>query len=159
MLGFLKNNLEVFAPVSGKVIGLASVPDEVFAAKLAGDGVGIEPNEDIIVAPGDGELILIFKTNHAFSIRLNNGLEVLVHIGIDTVNLKGEGFERLVEEGTMVKAGQPILKVDRKKITEKGYSLISPVLITNMDIVKEIDCLTDKEVKAAKDAVFSYKLK
>ena len=91
-------------------------------------------------------------------IRLDNGLELLVHIGIDTVHLNGEGFERLASEGTRVKAGDPILKVNRKFITEKGYSLISPVLITNPDLVKDINYLTGKVVKAGKDSIISYKI-
>lgn len=159
MFGFFKSNLELFAPVSGKVLDLAKVPDEVFATKLAGDGIAIEPNEDIIVAPADGELVLIFKTNHAFCIRLNNGIEILVHIGIDTVNLNGEGYERLTEPGRKVKVGDPILKIDREMISGRGYSLISPVLITNMEIVKDINYLTGKAVKGGKDTVISYKIK
>ncbi|MBC8061509.1 MAG: PTS glucose transporter subunit IIA [Clostridiaceae bacterium] len=159
MFGFLKSSLELIAPVSGRVLTLSSVPDEVFATKLAGDGVAIEPSEDIFVAPADGELVLIFKTNHAFCIRLENGIEILVHIGIDTVNLNGEFFERLAVEGTRVKAGDPIVKVNRDKVLEKGYSLISPILITNMEIVKEINCFDGKVVKARKDAIISYKIK
>lgn len=159
MFGFLKSSLELLAPVSGRVLPLSSVPDEVFATKLAGDGVAIDPIEDIIVAPGSGELVLIFKTNHAFCIRLENGIEVLVHIGIDTVNLNGEFFERLAIEGTKVKAGDPIVKVNRVKIAEKGYSLITPILITNMEIVKEIEYFHGKVVKAGNDAIISYKVK
>jgi len=159
MFEFLKSNLELLAPVSGKVIELSSVPDEVFATKLAGDGVAIEPTGDVFVAPGSGELVLIFKTNHAFCIRLENGIEVLVHIGIDTVNLKGEFFERLAVEGTKVKAGDPIIKVNRDKILEKGYSLVTPVLITNMEAIKEINYLSGKDVLASKDAIISYKTK
>ena len=159
MFGFLKSSLELLAPVSGKVLPLSSVPDEVFATKLAGDGVAVEPTEDIFVAPGSGELVLIFKTNHAFCIRLDNGIEILVHIGIDTVNLNGEFFERLAVEGTKVKAGDPIIKVNREKVTEKGYSLISPVLITNMEIIKEINYLDNKVVKVGKDVIISYKIK
>ena len=159
MFGFLKSSLELLAPVSGKVVELSSVPDEVFATKLAGDGVAIEPTDDIFVAPADGELVLIFKTNHAFCIRLDNGIEVLVHIGIDTVNLKGEFFERLAVEGTKVKVGDPIVKVNRAKIAEKGYSLITPVLIANMDAVKEINYFHDKLVKSGKDSILSYKTK
>lgn len=159
MFGFFKRSLELLAPVSGKVLELSSVPDEVFATKLVGDGVAIEPTDDIIMSPVDGELLLIFKTNHAFCIRLDNGIEILVHIGIDTVNLKGEFFERLAVEGTKVKAGDPIIKVNRDEVAKKGYSLITPVLITNMEIVKEINYLSGKVAKAGIDVVVSYKIK
>ena len=158
MFGFLKGKLELLAPVSGRVLELSSVPDEVFATKLAGDGVAIEPTEDIFVSPADGELVLIFKTNHAFCIRLDNGIEILVHIGVDTVNLKGEHFERLAIEGTKVKAGDPIIKVNIDKVAEKGYSLITPVLITNMEMVKEINYFDGKVVKAGKHAIISYRV-
>jgi len=159
MFGFLKNSLKLVAPVSGKVLPLSSVPDEVFATKLAGDGIAIDPTEDIIVAPADGELVLIFKTNHAFCIRTDNGAEILVHIGVDTVNLNGEFFDRLAKEGTKVKAGDPIIKVNRAKVAEKGYSLLTPILITNMEIITEINYFHDKIAKAGKDTVITYKLK
>ena len=158
MFGFFKSSLELLAPASGRVLELSEVPDEVFATKLAGDGVAIEPTEDVFVSPGDGELVLIFKTNHAFCIRLDNGVEVLVHIGIDTVNLNGEFFERLAIEGTKVKAGDPIVKVNRDKVAERGYSLITPILITNMEIISEINCLSGKTVKAGKDSVISFRV-
>ena len=156
MLGLLKETYALVAPVSGRVMELKEVPDEVFAAKLAGDGVAIEPNEDIIVAPTDGKIVLFFKTNHAFCIRQDNGVEIMVHVGLDTVELKGEGFERLVEEGTRVKLGEPILKVNRKSILEKGYSLITPVLVTTMDIVEDIKIIDSKEVVAGENRIFTY---
>ena len=89
------------APVSGKIIPLSEVPDPVFAEKLAGDGMAIIAEGDTIVAPADGEVTLIFKTKHAFAMTLENGLELLVHIGLETVSLDGEGFEQLVEQGTL----------------------------------------------------------
>lgn len=159
MFGFLKKSFKLVAPVDGKVIPLSEVPDEVFAQKMAGDGVAIETTGDTIKAPADGMLTMIFKTNHAFGLNLENGIEVLVHIGLDTVALEGEGFERLAEEGKFVKAGEPIIKVDRKLITEKGYSLVTPVLITNADKVSEIKGLEGTTVKAGESEVLTYKLK
>lgn len=157
MFGFLKKSFKLMAPVSGKVIDLSKVPDEVFAQKMAGDGVAIDSTGDTIVAPVAGNIAMIFKTNHAFAMILDNGAEILVHIGIDTVELQGEGFERLVEEGTKVKAGDPIIKINRAFIEEKGFSLITPVLITNPDILKEMDCKIYSNVEAGKDVVIEYK--
>lgn len=157
MFGFLSKTNVLKAPVSGKVIDLKEVPDQVFAEKMAGDGAAIESIGDIIVSPADGKLTFIFKTNHAFGLNLDNGAEILVHIGLDTVELKGEGFTRLAEEGINVKAGDPIIKLDRELITSKGYSLITPVLITNADMVKKLDAKIGKEVKVG-DIIISYKL-
>ncbi|AGF58008.1 PTS sugar transporter subunit IIA [Clostridium saccharoperbutylacetonicum] len=147
------SDLILLAPADGAAIDLSKVPDPVFAQKMAGDGIAIDITGDTIVAPADGTVSMIFKTKHAFALSLDNGIELLIHIGIDTVSLKGDGFEQLVEEGTSVKAGTPIIKIDRDFILKEGFSLISPVLITNPDIVSEIVPMVDKNVIAAKDEV------
>lgn len=157
MLESLNNSYELMAPVSGKMMELKEVPDEVFATKLAGDGVAIEPIGDVIVAPVAGKVVLIFKTNHAFCIRQANGVEFLVHVGLNTVQLNGEGYERLVEEGAEVKLGDPIIKVDSTSIIKKGYSLITLVLVSTMDMVKEIKGITNGTVEAGIDGIMSYK--
>jgi sugar PTS system EIIA component len=162
MFDFFKKNknneVKLISPITGKTIDLSAVPDPVFSQKLAGDGIAIEPTGDIIVAPADGELTLVFKTMHAFAITLSNGVELLIHIGIDTVSLNGEGFKQLVEAGTTVKAGTPIIKIDRDFILSKGISLITPLLITNMDIVKELKVNVDNSVTAGKDEVITFSL-
>lgn len=159
MFGFLKKDSKFLAPVDGKVINLSEVPDPVFAEKMAGDGVAIDTTGNTIVAPCDGELSLVFQTNHAFAMTLKDGVELLVHIGIDTVSLNGEGFERLAEPGTKVKAGTPIIKIDREFITSKGISLITPVLITNVDSVKDITPVVGINVSAGVDTILTYKTK
>jgi len=150
---------EVFAPLSGDIMELSKVPDKVFASKMAGEGVAIDSIDDIVLAPADGQLALILRGNHAFCMKLDNGILIIVHIGIDTVELKGEGFERLAEDGIRVKAGDPIIKIDRKKVIEKGYSLITPVLITNMDLVSKMCCTNLIKAEAGKDVIISYKIK
>ena len=113
MFGFLKRKPRVIkAPVDGMLIPIEEVDDEVFSAKMAGDGIAIMPIGDTFVAPIDGVITKIFSTNHAFSIKSKQDMEVLVHIGLETVALKGEGFERLAQEGDEVTAGTPIIKVD-----------------------------------------------
>lgn len=159
MFGFFKKDLKLVAPVDGKTIDLLKVPDEVFAGRMAGDGVAIDVTGDTVVAPADGELTLIFKTNHAFAMTLSNGIELLIHIGVDTVSLNGEGFKRLIEPGIKVKAGTPIIKIDREFILSKGLSLATPLLITNVDIVKELNPILDTVVNAGKDTVLTYKTK
>lgn len=159
MFGIFKKSLEIIAPISGKVIDLSEVPDKVFAEKMAGDGVGIDSTGDTVVAPVDGTVVLIFKTNHAFAMRLDNGIELLIHIGIDTVELEGVGFERLIEEGSKVKMGEPVIKIDRSFITQKGYSLVTPVLITNPDKLKEIKYNTNLTADAGKQTIITYKIK
>lgn len=163
MFGFFKKkkqneSLNFVTPVNGKVIELSEVPDPVFAQKMAGDGVAIDTTGDIIVAPCDGELSLIFKTKHAFAMTLDNGIEILVHIGIETVSLKGEGFKQLIEQGTKVKAGTPIIKIDRNFIKSKGLSLITPVLITNPDRVKSIDKKINMDAIAGETIIMEYSL-
>lgn len=159
MFGLFKKNYKLVAPIDGKVIDLAQVPDQVFAEKMAGDGVAVEPTGNIVVAPADGKISMIFKTNHAFGVNLSNGAEILVHIGLDTVALEGAGFERLAEEGQSVKAGDPVVKINREEIISKGYSLITPVLITNPDIFKDINGNVGATVKAGSDEVLTYKSK
>lgn len=159
MLDFLKRGFKLVAPVSGKVIDLADVPDEIFADKMVGEGVAIDPTDDIVVAPADGEISLIFKTNHAFGMLLDNDIEILVHIGLDTISLGGEGFTRLVEEGQRVKAGDPVLKVDREYVASRNCSLVTPVLVTNHDMVTFTSFNIGNEVKSGNDIILEYKLK
>lgn len=157
MFQFLSKSYVLKAPISGKIIDLKDVPDKVFAEKMAGDGAAVQSTGDTIESPADGKLSFIFRTNHAFGLMLDNGAEILVHIGIDTVELKGEGFTRIGKEGTYVKVGDPIIKLDREFIISKGYSLITPILITNADIIKKIQVKMGKEVKAG-DVMLNYKL-
>lgn len=159
MFDFFKKNQEILSPVSGKVVDLSQVPDEVFSQRLAGDGVAIDPTSNEIVAPADGVLTLIFNTNHAFALTLKNGVELLIHIGIDTVALNGKGFTRLAEQGAKVKAGTPIVRVDKDFIEKSGYSLVTLALITNTEIVKDINGAIGENAEAGKTPVISYKMK
>ena len=160
MFDFLKKlkGIELCAPLTGEAVDLSQVSDPVFAEKMVGDGIAIIPTEDIVVAPCDGKVVQIFPTNHAIGIETTTGLDLLIHIGIDTVDLKGDGFERLIEEGATVKKGQPILKVDIKRVKELGKPLTSPFVITNVDAVEFKKRATGK-VEAGQSVVLTVKKK
>ncbi|WP_119317026.1 PTS sugar transporter subunit IIA [Companilactobacillus formosensis] len=157
MLNIFKKKVkevELVAPVNGKAVDLSEVPDKVFASGMMGEGIAFKYTGDTICAPCDGKITTIPNTMHAFGIIAENDAEILVHIGIDTVNLKGEGFKKLVNEGDKVKAGDPIIKLDRSLIESKGYNLITPVLITNSkDYSVEIQNIGD--VNAGKSVIAS----
>ena len=120
--------IDVLAPLDGTVVDLESVPDEVFAQKMAGDGVAIAPSGQLAVAPVTGDLVKLFPGGHAFGIAMNDGVELIVHIGLDTIELKGEGFENIATEGQVVKAGTPIVRFDRATIERAGKVMVSPVV-------------------------------
>lgn len=123
----------LFAPVKGNIISREEIPDETFAAGVLGDGVGIEPEVGEVVAPFDGEISSVTDTHHAVGITGPGEMEVLIHVGVDTVNMKGDGFELLVSEGEKVKAGQKLITFDIEKIKAAGYSTTTAVLLTNSD--------------------------
>ncbi|KIS44094.1 N-acetylglucosamine-specific PTS transporter subunit IIBC [Kosakonia radicincitans] len=124
---------ELVSPVTGELVALEQVPDEAFASKAVGDGVAVKPTESIVVSPAAGTIVKIFNTNHAFCLETEKGAEIVVHMGIDTVALGGQGFTRLVEEGAEVVAGQPILEMDLAYLNANARSMISPVVVSNID--------------------------
>ena len=132
------SSIDIFAPLSGELVPIEEVPDVVFAEKIVGDGIAIKPSGNKMVAPCDGTIGKIFETNHAFSIESDSGLELFVHFGIDTVELKGEGFTRIAREGQQVKKGDTIIEFDLALLETKARSTLTPVVISNMDEVKEV---------------------
>lgn len=139
---------EIIAPLSGEIVAIEEVPDVVFAEKIVGDGIAIKPTGNKMVAPCDGTIGKIFETNHAFSLESNNGIELFVHFGVDTVELKGEGFKRIAQEGQEVKQGDTIIEFDLELLEEKAKSVLTPVVISNMDEVKELHKLSGQVVVA-----------
>ncbi|MEH7336239.1 glucose-specific PTS transporter subunit IIBC [Neobacillus drentensis] len=128
-----RKNDEVFvAPIKGEIKPITEVPDQVFAGKMMGDGFAIVPAEGTVVSPVDGKIVNLFPTKHAIGILSDGGREILIHVGIDTVNLKGQGFETLVSENERVTKGQPLLKVDLDYIKEHATSTITPIVFTNL---------------------------
>lgn len=159
MFDFFNKEEKIMAPVTGKTVDIAKVPDEVFSSKMVGDGVAIEPTGDTFVAPADGELKMLFVTNHAYALELKKGVEILVHIGLDTVALKGEGFTALKKQGDMVKKGEPIVKIDLEFMKSKGINLISPIIFTELGTLKEFKAIVGENVVAGEDPVLTYKNK
>lgn len=151
-----KNSIEIIAPLSGEIVKIEDVPDVVFAEKIVGDGVAIKPSGNKIVAPLNGKIGKIFETNHAFAIESDEGIELFVHFGIDTVELKGEGFTRVAEEGQQIRIGDTIIEIDLPLLESKAKSVLTPVVISNMETVVELTKLTGS-VEAGKTPIMRVK--
>ena len=145
------------SPITGDVVALEQVPDEAFASKAVGDGIAVKPTSNIVVAPAAGTVVKIFNTNHAFCLETNNGAEIVVHMGIDTVALEGKGFKRLVEEGTDVKAGEPILEMDLDFLNANARSMISPVVCSNIDDFSGLVIQAKGQVVAGQTPLYEIK--
>jgi multiphosphoryl transfer protein len=144
------------SPLAGWVASLNEAPDEVFAQRMLGDGVLIDPTGHELVAPCDGEIISIAASKHAIAIRADDGAEILMHVGIDTVALAGEGFELHVSQGTRVTAGARLLTFDLDLLARKAKSLVTPIILTNADQFEIVSPQTDREV-AVGDTIFEIK--
>lgn len=142
------------APVSGEVVALDAVPDEAFASKAVGEGLAIKPTDKRVVAPIAGTIVKIFTTNHAFCLETDNGVEIVVHMGLDTVALGGKGFTRLVEEGATVVAGQPVLEMDLEFLNANARSMISPVVVSNSDDFSGLNLLASGQVIAGETRLY-----
>jgi glucose-specific phosphotransferase system IIA component len=151
-------NIVLKSPLSGKVLHISKTPDDVFSQKMLGDGVAIEPTEGMVYSPVDGEITQIFlPSKHAVGITSKDGLEILIHIGLETVKMNGEGFEALVKQGDKVKEGQELIRFDIQKIKEKAKSTITPILITNMHDIKGLKLIKDGNIEAKEDLLIIQK--
>ena len=157
MLNFQKGKqLEIAAPLTGKVIPVTEVPDPVFAEKVLGDGIAVDPTEGTVYSPVDGTIFQIAHTFHAMGIESDDGLEILVHLGIDTVKLEGKGFQSFVEVGQKVKKGDKIMEMDIGFIREQGLSPMSPCIITNLDAIKSMTACPGP-AEGGRTAAITYK--
>lgn len=138
--------VEVLAPLAGRVVPLSEVPDPVFAGGVMGPGAAIEPTGDTVFSPGAGVIAAAQPTGHAFGIVLDGGVELLIHVGIDTVNLKGEGFDVKVKNGDRVEVGTPLVTFDRAVIQKAGYPLITPVIVLNADDFGDVSPVLEGDV-------------
>jgi len=128
----------IYSPLEGKAMPLSEVDDGVFSEELLGKGIAIEPSTGIVKAPFDGEILMVFDTKHAIGIRSNDGVEILIHIGIDTVRLNGKPFEIKVESGQKVNKGDILAEVDLQGIIDAGYRTITPVIVSNTESYEEV---------------------
>ena len=145
---------KVVAPISGNILPLSEVPDEVFAQKMVGDGIAIQPiASGVMLAPASGRVEKIFDTNHAFSIVTPAGIEIFVHFGMDTVQLEGKGFERIAEEGAVVKVGDPLIKYDYDFLKANAKSIITPVIISNYEDYSSLNPVESGVAKAGETVV------
>ncbi len=145
------------SPVTGEVVALEQVPDEAFASKAVGDGVAVKPTDKTVVSPAAGTIVKIFNTNHAFCLETDKGAEIVVHMGIDTVALGGQGFKRLVEEGAEVVAGQPVLEMDLDFLNANARSMISPVVCSNIDDFSGLVIKAQGQVVAGQTPLYEIK--
>lgn len=150
-----RKSVQICAPVRGRVVPLEAVRDGVFSEKLLGDGIAVLPEENEIYVPVDGEISFVMETGHAFGVRMSNGLEVLIHIGIDTVKEKGNGFRTLIRENQKVKAGMPAVIVDREYLEEKGYEMFVFVLIPDAEKTGGLKHTGCKEIKEINQKILS----
>lgn len=159
MLSFLKKNKaekKLIAFVSGRVIPIEEVPDETFAGKILGDGIAIEPSNQVLVAPADGEILVVMSgSNHACGMKLADGMEIMLHIGLDTVEMEGDGFQCLVQEGDKVKSGTPLIHFDREKIRAAGHA-DTVMLVVTEPANTVIQWKTGIEAESSKTVVASY---
>lgn len=147
------------SPMTGDVVALTEVPDPVFSQKMMGDGVAVNPTEGKVVAPADAKVLNVFPTKHAIGLEVAGGLEILIHVGLDTVNMKGEGFDVQVAEVDQVKKGDVLLTYSLELVREKAASIITPMIISNGDMVERMDKHENVPATAGETPVLTVKLK
>ena len=148
---------DVKAPLSGKTLPLEEMPDEVFSQHVMGDGLAIEPSEGIVVAPADAEVSAVMEeSRHACGLTLSNGMELLIHVGIDTVEMNGDGFELFVKEGDHVHTGDPLIRFDMEKIRAAGHPTMTAVIVTDEGNAQNIQYLTGNQADAGKTPVITF---
>ncbi len=150
---------EIVAPLEGKLVKIEDVPDPTFAQKMMGDGFAIEPTEGLVTSPINGEIVQVFPTKHAIGIKSEGGMEILIHIGLETVSMKGEGFTTFIKEGDKVKVGDRLVEFSLDLVKEKAASTVTPVIITNGDIVSELIKENVTDVNRGTTKVLQVKLK
>ncbi len=142
-----ESTLTIMAPLNGEIIDKSIIPDPTFAEGILGPTIGFNPTAGMIYAPFDGVITQIFRTGHALTITSNTGIEVLIHVGINTVDLKGQGFTALVKEDAEVKQGDPLIKFDIPFIKQQGYSLEIPLVVCNPDSFNKVEFIASGPVK------------
>ena len=154
---FFKQNKHILSACDGKCAELSTIPDEAFSSGMLGQGVALFPTNGRFYSPVNGRIENIAESKHAYTILSDDGLELLLHIGVDTVELKGDGFSPLINEGDSVRAGDPIVDVDLQKIESHQRPTVTALLITNHEKIEIINQQYG-EIKGGKDIVLSYRI-
>ena len=147
----LNVSTELVSPLDGELLPLSEVKDEVFSSGAMGEGVAIEPSQGVLHAPDDGRVVMTSPTGHAIGMKTKDGAEILMHIGMDTVNLQGKGFETLVDKGDEVKAGDELVKFDIDEIHSAGYIVTTPIVVTNSKDYEKVSVVRQGEVKVGQE--------
>lgn len=145
------------SPIKGEILPLSEVPDQVFSEKMMGDGFAIKPSDGSVVSPVDGEVVTVFPTKHAIGLKSTSGREILIHVGIDTVKLQGEGFESFVKEGDKVSAGQKLLQADLHHLQSNAPSIITPIIFTNLQEGESVEILKKGIVSQGEENIVTIK--
>lgn len=148
---FKKRKIALCSPLGGEVIPLSEVPDPVFAQEMLGKGFAIVPTDGKVYSPINGKIVTIFETKHALGLEGENGIEVLVHVGIDTVKMNGEPFLLHVKKDDVVQVGQLLSEVDFQKIENAGHSTITPIIVTNTQDFKSVNLLKSGQVDVGEE--------
>ena len=149
----------IYSPVNGRVVNIEEVQDPTFSQKMMGDGIAVKPTDGKVVSPVNGEVMQVFPTKHAVGIKGESGIEILIHIGLETVGMNGEGFESHVKAGAKVKVGQPLITFDLERVNQKAVDDVIPVVITNMDHVETLDKQYSESANAGATAILTVKTK
>ena len=146
--------MKIYSPCLGVVKHLENVNDVAFAQKIIGDGIAVVPKEGNIVSPIDGEVAMVFPTGHAIGLKTDEGVEILIHVGIDTVELDGKGFKAFVKQGDKVKVGDKLLKVNLEEVINEGYEVDTMVLVTDIANYKKVVQVPEEKVSES-DLIFN----
>ncbi len=150
---FKKKGITIVSPMKGKCVEIKEVSDPTFGDEILGKGVAIIPEDGKVYAPADGVITTMFPTGHAVGMTTNEGVELLVHVGLDTVALKGDGFKIIAKDDQKVQKGDLLMEADLDKIKAAGYDVITPVVVCNTDEYSEIIGFTDTDVNAGDDII------
>lgn len=141
-----ESGVTIFSPLEGEAIPISEVNDPAFSEEIVGRGAAIRPSRGRVVAPADGEVSMMFKTGHAVALTLPEGMEVLIHVGLDTVNLNGSFYTTHVHNGDKVKKGDLLIEFDMEAIANEGYDLVTPVVVTNHEDFKSVSAIDGQRV-------------
>lgn len=160
MFGFgkKKKNITIVAPMTGKAVALEQVPDPAFAQKIIGDGIAIEPSQGLLIAPFDGHVVHLIDSKHSLVLGHESGLELLVHIGVNTVSLEGKPFTTHVKSGDKFKQGDKLIEFDMEAIKAAGLPVITPIIVANGDVVQELK-VNEGAVTAGSGSLMEIKMK